>query len=258
MAKKLSRGYFIGGIIFATLLIFAVIKGDLLLTQLLSKDDMLPVRAVQIDGALQQLTRKQVADLTGKVCAGENIATLDLSLLQKTLQEEPWVAQVAIKKKMPDTLIVSIVEHVPAAYWNEKGFYDAKTASVFYPEDNSFHAPLVRLGAERDNLAKEVYDSAVLFIHLMQGSPYQMYALYLDKVHSYTLTLNNKAKTRLILGRGRSASAVRLKRFLKAFGRTELELDEVAYVDLRYDVGFAVGKVESTGDKKDESVSKKQ
>ena len=64
MAKKLSRGYFIGGIIFATLLIFAVIKGDLLLTQLLSKDDMLPVRAVQIDGALQQLTRKQVADLT--------------------------------------------------------------------------------------------------------------------------------------------------------------------------------------------------
>ena len=112
MAKKLSRGYFIGGIIFATLLIFAVIKGDLLLTQLLSKDDMLPVRAVQIDGALQQLTRKQVADLTGKVCAGENIATLDLSLLQKTLQEEPWVAQVAIKKKMPDTLIVSIVEHM--------------------------------------------------------------------------------------------------------------------------------------------------
>lgn len=258
MVRKISRGYFIGGLLFALVLIVSVIKGDLLLQQLLSEDDMLPVRAVQIDGALQQLTRKQIADLTGRVCAGENIATLDLSLLQKTLMSEPWVAQVAIKKKMPDTLVISLVEHVPAAYWNEKGFYDAKTASVFYPKDNTFSAPLVRLGAERDNLAKEVYDNAVLFIHLMQGSPYQMYALYLDKVHSYILTLNNKTKTRLILGRGRNTSVVRLKRFLKAFTHTGLDLNDVAYVDLRYDVGFAVGKVKNSGDNKNGAVSKKQ
>ena len=59
MVRKISRGYFIGGLLFALVLIVSVIKGDLLLQQLLSEDDMLPVRAVQIDGALQQLTRSK-------------------------------------------------------------------------------------------------------------------------------------------------------------------------------------------------------
>ena len=70
--------------------------------------------------------------------------------------------------------------------------------------------------------------------------------------------VNNKTKTRLILGRGRNASVVRLKRFLKAFPHTGLDLDDVAYVDLRYDVGFAVGKVENSGDNKNGAVPKKQ
>lgn len=252
-----TRGYIIGGLLFAILLILFVVKGDIFLKDMLSHQDVLPVRAVEIDGALQQLTKKQIADITGRICAGQNIASLDLSVLQKTLEAEPWVAQVMVSKKMPDTLVISLVEHVPAAFWNEIGFYDAKTASVFYPKDGNYQANLVHLGAERDNLAPEVYAAAVQFIRMMEGKrSYQMYSLYLDKVHSYTLTLNNKIRTRLILGQYKDART-RLDRFLKAFEQTGLNINQVPYVDLRYDVGFAVGKIENSREDNHESVPKK-
>ncbi len=237
-----SRGRYIAGIIFVVILCVLVVKGDLLLKHILSQSSALPVKAVQIDGVFKQLTKKKIADITGRVCAGQNIATLDVSILKQELFKEPWVAQVAVKKKMPDTLILSVIEHVPAAYWNDNGIYDAKTRSIFYPDMSSFAQPLVKLGAFRDNLCSDVYDSAVSFIRVLNDSPYQMVELYLDNVHCYTITLDNG--TRLILGRGQKTGIARLKRFMRAFGQSGLNIDDVDYVDLRYDVGFAVGKKE--------------
>lgn len=241
MAKgKHSRAYVIGGIIFLLILTFIVVKGDMFINYTMSRKDALPVRAVKIDGAFKQLTKKRIADITGRLCAGQNIATLDLNVLKQALLQEPWVAQVAIKKKMPDTLLLSVIEHVPAAYWNDNGLYDAKTKSIFYPDLTMFNQPLVKLGAFRDNLCTEVYDSAVLFIRAMNNSPYQMIALYLDNVRCYTITLDNG--TLLILGRGQQKALTRLNRFIQSFCHLGLSLNDVAYVDLRYDVGFAVGK----------------
>ena len=142
-----TRGYYLAGVIFAAIVAFCVIKSDMLINSFLSNSKVLPVRAVQIDGVFKYLTKKHIADITGKVCAGQNIAKLDLTILQNTLMEEPWVAQVAIRKKMPDTIMLSVVEHVPAAYWNDNGLYDARTRSIFYPDLENFSQPLVKLGA---------------------------------------------------------------------------------------------------------------
>lgn len=90
----------------------------------------------------------------------------------------------------------------------------------FYPDLSQFSQPLVKLGAFRDNLCNEVYDSAVLFIRAMNDSPYQMVALYLDKVRCYTITLDNG--TRLILGRGQDKALNRLKRFIRSLVTLDL------------------------------------
>lgn len=235
-----TRGYYVAGVIFAIVVIFCVIKSDLLIDSFLSNSKVLPVKAVQIDGVFKYLTKKQIADITGRVCAGQNIAKLDLAVVQNALMAEPWVAQVAIRKKMPDTLMLSVVEHVPAAYWNDNGLYDARTRSIFYPDMNNFSQPLVKLGAFRDNLCSDVYESAVLFTRAMNRSHYQMVELYLDNVRCYNMILENG--TKLILGRGQKDALVRLERFLKSFSLSGLNIDDVEYVDLRYDVGFAIGK----------------
>ncbi|MCR5537308.1 MAG: FtsQ-type POTRA domain-containing protein [Succinivibrio sp.] len=237
--KGQSRGRFIAGVIFLITLIGLGIWGNSFLRSLLADPHILPVRSVRVDGVLTQLTKRGLAHIAGRKCAGKNIVTLDVEELTQALKQDPWVAQVMVKKKMPDTLVISVVEHVPAAYWNDNGLYDAKAQVVFYPNLRKFNEPLVKLGAFRDNLAPEVYKSAVAFIRVMEGSRFQLVQLYLDKVRCYTMTLQNG--TRLILGRQPEVAEQRLKRFLESFDKTGLKINDLEYVDLRYDVGFAVG-----------------
>lgn len=94
-----SRGYFIGGIIFVVILTFIVVKGDLLLNYVMSQKDALPVRAVKIDGVFKQLTKKQIADVTGRVCAGQNIATLDLNVLNRLYLKSLGLHKLLFKRR---------------------------------------------------------------------------------------------------------------------------------------------------------------
>ena len=247
MRKSQSRAHFIGGLLFMLVIGLILYEGVSRLVTSLQSDDALPVKAVKIDGAFSQLSRRYIAELAGKVAGGRNIASLDTAVLERRLYEEPWVAQAVVERQMPDTLLISVVEHVPAAYWNERGLYDARTKTVFYPDLKNFSQSLVKLGAFRDNLAPEVYKNAVAFIKILSESSYQMVELYMDQVRCYNLTLSNG--TRLILGQDPEVCEERLRRFLQAFPETGLKIDEVAYADLRYDVGFAIGRGAGSGDR---------
>lgn len=97
--SRQTRGYFIAGVLFLLVLLIAIVKSDYIIQNTLSKTGALPVKAVKIDGVFRQLTRKGIADVTGRVCAGQNIATLDTNVLKTELMKDPWVAQVAVKKK---------------------------------------------------------------------------------------------------------------------------------------------------------------
>ena len=48
--------------------------------------------------------------------------------------------------------------------------------------------------------------------------------------------------TELVLGRNNDNDIIlrRLRRFVDVYRQTQMNLDEINYVDLRYDVGFAV------------------
>lgn len=235
-----TKGHLIAGIVFAIAVGFVLWNFNSILTSFLESGKSLPVRSVQIDGALTRMTRRGIADTVGRIAGGRNIAAVDAAQLRQAVLANPWADRVVVRKKMPDTIIVSVVEHVPAAYWNDRGLYDARAQAVFYPDLRGFAEPLVRLGAFRDNLAPDVYRSAVEFIKALDGSGMQMVALYLDQVRCYTLTLSNGV--RLILGRGRERASYRLKRFVRALPSAGIDLSTTEYVDLRYDVGFAVGR----------------
>lgn len=238
--RGMSRGGFILGILFFIGVILAVAASFVALKGMMTSDKAMPVRQTVIDGALNAINKKDIADIIGRMTAGDNISTLDLSPVLNTLSQIPWVAHVEIEKQMPDTLVVSIVEHEPAAFWKDNGLYDAKTQSVFYPDLRRFKRPLVRLGAFHDNLAPEVYAKTVLFIKELKRAPLQLVAVNLDNIRCYHVTLSNG--TKLVLGRNNERDIVlsRLRRFVDVYRQTQMNLDEIDYVDLRYDVGFAV------------------
>ena len=238
--RGLSRGGFILGILFFVGVIVLVGVGYVTLKGMMTSDKAMPVRQTVIDGALNAVNKKDIADIIGRMTAGENISTLDLSPVLNTLSQIPWIAHVEIEKQMPDTLIVSIVEHEPAAFWKDNGLYDAKTQSVFYPDLRRFKRPLVKLSAYHDNLAPEVYAKTVLFIKELKRAPLQLVEVNLDNIRCYHVILSNGAE--LILGRNNDNDIVlkRLRRFVDVYRQTQMNLDEINYVDLRYDVGFAV------------------
>ncbi|MBU3826173.1 MAG: FtsQ-type POTRA domain-containing protein [Candidatus Anaerobiospirillum merdipullorum] len=240
MAGKQSRGRFIIGLIFCALVIGCIVSFDLRLKEALVADESLPVKNIVIDGALKRIDKREVAALAGQLCAGHNLPILDTAPLTQALMQIPWTARALVKKRMPDTLVVSLVEHVPAAYWNDNGLYDAVAQQVFYPDLTRFHEPLVRLAAPHDDLAPEVYTKAVLFMRALKPYGLQMRAVMLDNIRCFRIELING--TTLILGRDNEHAVVatRLKRFLQAMDRANLNLSALEYVDLRYDSGFAV------------------
>ena len=81
--KRKKALYVILGIVFLIFISFLLFKGDQLIGSFLYNSNALPVRAVHIDGVLTQVTKKQIADITGKVCGERNIATCPVNELKK-------------------------------------------------------------------------------------------------------------------------------------------------------------------------------
>lgn len=235
---KQSTLRFVLGLIFFLFILVIIIFSTAYLKKIITSDGALPVRAIKIDGALEQISKIDIVKIVKPYLEGKNIATLDLVPLHNALLEHPWVARVLVSKKMPDTIVIEVLEHIPVAYWNDNGLYDAKTASVFYPDLRYFAPNLIRLKASYEEFAPEVYENTIKFMRILNSGNYSIAEVSLDNVRCYRVLLANG--TTLILGRELDKIEARLKRFIKAFPQTSLRLSDIDYIDLRYDVGFAV------------------
>ncbi len=238
-----TRLHFILSVLFALSCLGLSILGALKVRSLLYDENSFTLRMVEVDGALEHLTVRELADITGRMCGGRNLVTLNVAPLLEELMSLPWVSKVKAVKRLPHTLILSVVEHVPAAYWNDNGLFDAATRSVFYPKTLP-RLPLVRLSSPADDEAAALYDAAAMCLKILQGTPLTMVEARLDQAHGMSLTL--KEGTVLILGRlsaqagSRKAIADRLERFARSFKQLGSNLNQIEYADLRYDSGFAV------------------
>lgn len=240
--KRRSRGSFILSLLVFLGFLFANYKAYELLVAYTTSSTTFPISRVVISGKLKYITQEEIATTVGKLAGGKNLVSYDISLLHNALVQMPWVSKVSVKKKMPDTIEVSLVEHFPSARWKSSGFYDAHTNSVFYPDMRNLNLALVTLSAPHDSLAGELYTHAYKFIELSSKSPYIIKEVHLDAARGYRVLIDGDVW--LILGRESSPNLplMRLQRFILAFSQTKLKLSDVEYVDLRYDNGFAVGE----------------
>lgn len=148
----------------------------------------------------------------------------------------PWVAEAEVRREWPHSLHVDIVEESPVARWNGDGLMDARGRVFVHDADPVYSAlPLLsgRSGSEQDVLAQ--YDTLA---GLVAPRGLQITALTVDARGAATVLLSDGIEVRL----GREDAEARLARFsaiaLPALGA---KLATVAYVDMRYTNGFAVG-----------------
>ena len=80
----------------------------------------------------------------------------DLFILAKSLEIDPWIKNISIKRKLPDTLIINIEEYLPFAIWKTNGDIhlideEGKIISISEKEKSKFLHLIVVAGEDSKN-----------------------------------------------------------------------------------------------------------
>ena len=139
-----------------------------------------------------------------------------------------------------------MVEQSPRALWGEDRLLSDKGGIFKAPLERLKH-PLVKLSGP-DDMAERIWDEYVSYERILALNGYHVESLNLTNRHSWELQV--KGGPKLILGRGDARA--RLQRFIDVYPLLE-ERERIAYLDMRYDTGIAVGwkPIEGTGNDQD-------
>ena len=193
-----------------------------------------PIRWLEINGSFNRVSAEQ---LRGSLLplARASFFTIDLRALHELAARNSWVAAVSVQKRWPDTVTVTIEEHVPVAHWNS-GHLISTRGQVFSAIEADeiqglpwLYGPDEQVGAVLENWFR--------FNTMLDAAALEIEQLALDRRGSWSLRLNEG--TRLFLGRENAVE--RLERLMNGW---EILLGErplpPVLVDLRYTNGFAV------------------
>jgi cell division protein FtsQ len=79
------------------------------------------IAAIDVRGC-ERLDANAVRRATG-IATGANVFTLDTAAVERRLEAEPWIASASVERELPDRVIATIEEHVPAALVDLGGLY---------------------------------------------------------------------------------------------------------------------------------------
>lgn len=233
----------------ARLLLALVLLGAALAAwRWLQQAPVLPIRHVQLQGEVTRHSAEEVREHAAPLLAGHFLG-LDLAQGRAAFEALPWVRRAVVRRVFPDTLVVELQEHQPAAVWEG-------------PADAPSSAPAERLVNREGEVFEadigEVEEDGLPRLAGPEGSAAQMLALagrlqqaiapaglglarlQLSQRGAWLLELEGGA--RLTLGRGSEAE---LLARCERFARTYAELRErypqpLEYADLRHADGYAL------------------
>ena len=91
--------------------------------------DRWPIRWLEVDGAFEHVSAEQVRSRLAPLVKG-SFFTVDLATVRAATGQIAWVSRVDVQKEWPDTIRVSVYEHIPLAHWTDGQLLSAG-ASVF-------------------------------------------------------------------------------------------------------------------------------
>ena len=200
----------------------------------------LPVRAVFFKGSLHYTSRDDLADLVQNMGGGlsEGIWRVDLERLRSTALRLPWVRDAAVRRVFPDRIEVTLEEHQPVAYWNDKAQMVNSFAEVFraaLPAPLRLSLPLPLWVGPPDSAA-EVMQHYARYSEILSPVGAQPAEVRLSARRAWQIKLDNGA----VLELGRADTQARLARFVKAQRQTPALQVADLHADLRYSSGLAL------------------
>lgn len=165
-----------------------------------------------------------------------NFVSVDLDGLRKAVEKLPWVARAQLRREWPGTLYVRVREEVPVAIWNGQGLMNGY-GKVFAEAVGGYAGKLPELNGPEGTQALLLQAYTSMQPPVAQRGE-QLAALSLSQRRAWTLGLADGVEVRL----GREDAEDRLAEFSRvALPALKQRWGDVAYVDMRYTNGFAVG-----------------
>lgn len=194
-----------------------------------------PIAAVEVGGTFQRVSPADIEQAIAPF-RGMGFLTGDLEALRGALEDIPWVDSARVERAWPNGVRAFVTEHVAAARWRERGLLNAR-GELFMRDAQHVPAELPLLegpdGAERQ-VAQLYLDTSAKLAPI----GLRLTRVSLDARGAWELALSNNVTVRL----GRQDVYHRLDRFVRAASPVvAARSSEVAYVDMRYSNGFAVG-----------------
>jgi cell division protein FtsQ len=211
----------------------AVLAFALVGVQLLLRSELFPVRQLELKSTLQHTKRTEIEAVLAERIGG-NFFAVRLAEVRAGLERLPWVRRVAVRRVWPDTLEVSIEEHVALARWGDDALVN--TYGERFQASSDAQLPLFVAPAGTEG---EITRRYARFAELLTPLGTSLERVVLTPRLAWQLKLHSGLN--ILLGRDADAAEGRLRRFVSAYDTT---LAKIArrheYVDLRYPNGFAL------------------
>lgn len=192
-------------------------------------------QALEISGELERVSAEEVHEVL-KPFVAEGFAGINIRGAQQSLEELAWVADARVRRQWPGTLVVELREEQPVATWYGMSLMNAE-GHVFVDGAAGYSGVLPDIsgpvGTQREMISRlnEVRSAAI-------NEGLNLRRLLRTERRAERLWLDNGIEVRL----GRRDVDARLQRFLDvAWPALQTRVEQIAYVDMRYTNGFAVG-----------------
>lgn len=194
-----------------------------------------PIQRAEIAGKFTQVQPLQVEQAL-KPFAKNGFVSIDLAAVKRAVRKIQWIDDVRVERSWPSGLRVFVTEQVAVARWGDSGLLNTR-GELFLPEARDLPASLPRLNGPEGTEGQVAKLYLDIYPRLMAVG-LKLSSVELDARGAWDLMLSNGVRVRL----GRQDVEARLERFIQvASPLIATRAGEVAYVDMRYSNGFAVG-----------------
>ncbi len=195
-----------------------------------------PITTVSVAGRFERVAPLDVERAVKESAAGKGLVSVDLARVHAAVRLLPWVDTVSVQRDWPRGLSVTIGEQVAAARWGDNGLLNIR-GDLFAHDATHIPLELPRLSGP-DGSQTGVVQRYLAMRDRLQELGMRITALRLDARGAWQLDLDNGVTVRL----GRAQLDERFNTFVATAARIVAQrATDIAYVDMRYANGFAIG-----------------
>ncbi|WP_253305891.1 FtsQ-type POTRA domain-containing protein [unidentified bacterial endosymbiont] len=203
-----------------------------------------PLSDWQLSGVLQQTSEQEIWQALQPLLPLQSFMAQDLRLIQRQLEQLPWIAQAQVRKQWPNRLLLHCSEHQAVARWAHQ--------QLLNQQGQRFTAPLAPSTAEQlpqlsgpEGSEQRVLETWHRLTSQFALQGFTVTAMRLNRRQAWQLTLNGSIHCQL----GRQDPVIGVQRFLllhPLFIQRPARTSQSAaaalqrIVDLRYEQGVAV------------------